>query len=711
MPFVYNFAARAGRKLERVARRVVSLAVKKSALSHDDFDSLIATDSDFKSTDAYIAALLRDRTTITVRDHDRIHRLVRNCYRDVIDCIITRADDALSNKFRVLGFDPVSFGDRIKWGTDFVVDVSWANDYYLSAPIVIWNNESDVKLPWELSRGHYLVWLAQAWQHTQESKYAKKTIALIDDWIESNPYPYGINWTCPMEAAIRMVNWITSIEILNHTGRVDIDFAKRFYRNVYQHAVYIEENIEVIGDGMNSNHYLANLLGLLLAGHLFADLPRGRFWKRFAVDELEKELFVQTLPDGFCYESSLNYQILTSEIYLIAYLVESRHDGFSESYRKRLRDMFRLTSALIKPDGCLPNFGDGDSGRTLVFDAVDRQNPITMLDFGALALDLPELRSSAKRPPYDSLWLCGPEVQETLKSVEDCPRKVRSSALFRSSGLATLRKDDLYLFFGANPIGSGGSGGHKHNDMLTVDISCGLTNFVIDSGTYRYTSNQSVRNRFRSTEYHSVPSVKGIEQNRFIPRVLFAIRPDAKVSVRRWESNDSYDFIEAEHTAYTRLSNPLLISRSIYFDKNERLWIFRDRFDGRGQYDLVSSLILGDVIPQIHDSKRISLNSKVDDSTLDIITFSDGWLPEVVAHEVSPEYGARREAEKLVFSYSGSGPVEMLWAAMPHRGEQEDVLTHRARAVLRVLSELELNRIGRTGATRSLTLKRRADKD
>ena len=107
----------------------------------------------------------------------------------------------------------------------------------------MWNNNSDLKLPWELSRGHYLVWLAEAWQFTGNRNYLLKLVSLIEDWIESNPYPYGINWTCSMEVAVRMINWIAAFEIFADSETVTIEFAKKFYGMVYQHAVYIDENL------------------------------------------------------------------------------------------------------------------------------------------------------------------------------------------------------------------------------------------------------------------------------------------------------------------------------------------------------------------------------------------------------------------------------------------------------------------------------------
>ncbi|MCK4656524.1 MAG: alginate lyase family protein, partial [candidate division Zixibacteria bacterium] len=402
--------------------------------------------------------------------------------------------------------------------------------------------------------------------------------------------------------------------------------------------------------------------------------------------ELEKEIKAQTLSDGFCYESSMNYQTLTSEIYILAYVIGSRSVRFSQEYRDRLEAMLRLSQAFLKPDGTLPNFGDGDSGRILIFDGVDKPDPEKLLDIGALALNLPDLRTSTEKPPFDSLQLLGSNVLRPSERLRCGIEQPKVSQLCRESGLATLRKDDLYLFFGANPIGSGGVGGHKHNDMLTIDISCGKTNFIVDSGTYTYTSNSTIRNRFRSTGFHSVPAVKNIEQNRFIPRILFAIRPDADVKVKRWESNERYDIVEAEHSAYTRLPEPLLILRSIYFDKINDFWVFKDSFCGHGSFDFQSNLILGDVTAEIRDNDRIKLSSKFDDTVLEIISFSTGWSGEIIPHEISPHYGMKKEGAKITLSYNGKAPIDMIWAAIPSRAGQDT--SDRTVAADRVTHEL-----------------------
>ncbi len=681
---------------------MLSTAIKKKPLSSHEFDAILTNGSRLKSPEECLADLVSGQSVLVPDDRHRLLQIARDYYSDTVDRIVTRADETTTDTFRVLGFQPHQFHDGIEWEKDFVSGIHWAKNYYLAVPLVMWHNKSDLKVPWELSRGHYLVWLAQAWKFTDDDRYVRKFVELIDDWTESNSYPYGINWTCAMEVAIRMLNWIAAFEIIKDNDVLDLDFTRRFYRHVYQHAVYIEENIEVIGNGLNSNHYLTDLLGLIVAGNLFRGTDRGDKWRKFAVDELEKEIMLQTLPDGFCFESSMNYQLLTSEIYLLAYLVESKFNGFSEGYRNRLKKMFELIWVFLKPDGSIPNFGDGDSGRILVFNGVDRPDPQRLLDIGALILDMPHLRSHSKKPPFDSVWLAGAEIMETLRSTADAPRQQRESHYYSDSGLATLREDDLYLFLAANPIGSGGIGGHKHNDMLTIEISCGNTNFIVDSGTYRYTSNQADRDRFRSTAYHSVPAINEEEQNRFLPKLLFAIRPDAKVKVNRWESNDDFDLIEAEHSAYSRLPDPIHVLRSVYFDKPHGLWIIKDDFYGGGEFDFADRLILGDVEPRVVDSSHISLESRIEERRLDIVIFSREWDFEIVTHEVSPLYGMKCNAERIDFSLTGNAPASMVWAAIPMRSSGE--LSRKRRVAQQIIADMKWMD-GTAESSQKLTLK------
>jgi hypothetical protein len=700
MASISAYTARARMKLERSSRRMFSVAFKRKPLTSDQLRSLLVDKSRLMSEQDTVAALLDSPRVIVCDDIARILKESRSSYRQCIDRIITKADETLDSEFRILGFPPHRFSGNVEWEKDFISGISWKRDYYLSVPLIMWNNDSDIRVPWELSRGHYLVWLAEAFKFTDETRYLSKLEELMTDWIDENPYPYGINWTCAMEAAIRMVNWVAAIEIVRED--IDAEFAWIVYKQIYQHALYIADNLEAIGAGLNTNHYLVDLLGLLVAGLVFRNTDQGRKWRRFAVDELEREIMRQTLEDGFCYESSVNYQVLTTEIYLLAYVIESRVEGFSREYRDRLGDMILLMINLLKPNQTLPNFGDGDSGRILVLNGIDRPDPVRLVNSGAVLLGRPDLYNGTCTPPFDSLWLGGGAVSETAASISLSQELEPESRLYPQAGLAVMRKNDNYLFFGANPVGSGGIGGHKHNDMLTIEISCGQTDFIIDSGTYRYTSNQSDRNRFRSTEYHSVPGIRGYEQNRFMPRLLFAVRADADVNVMRWESDIEHDLIEAEHSAYTRLNDPILICRSVFYDKDVCIWLFRDSYQGSGEYEFINNLILGDVDVEMRDSSRIVLKSKLEDRSLEIFTLSEGWQAELLDHEVSPLYGTKRAASRLEFKQRTQASVNMIWAAILQSGN--DATEARRRRVRTIANRLGW--MATAGRSRKLKLRK-----
>jgi len=664
---------------------MASLAVKKKPLTDREFLARLEISDTIRNPEfSHIREKIR-RNTICHTGRSRLVSEMRTSYCAESLRILSEADSALNNTFTILGFPPHRFAGQIDWSTDFVSGLGWTSDYYLSVPIVRWNDTSDIKVPWELSRGHYLATLAQAWYLTRKQSYAAKFTNLIESWMRDNQYLRGPNWTCPMEAAIRMVNWVAAAEILAECDGISDRFWFNFYLCLYQHAEFIEENLEFISRGMNTNHYLSNLMGLLLAGQVF-DCPSAEIWRNYALSELEKEIKLQTYPDGFCYESSLNYHQLTTEIMLVSYAIGRGEDTFSSNFRRQLERMIQLIHTLQKPDGTLPNFGDDDSGRILVLDARPIQEPGKLRELGADLLGRTDLMRS-DRQPMEARWLAFGQTARISDSNRDERSADRVSSAFGDSGLGVMRNDDLYIFVTANNVGTGGLGNHKHNDLLSIEVSDGKTNYIVDSGTYTYTSNPTERNHYRSTSHHSVPSVQGRELNRLLPKMLFALRKDGDVRITRWESCESYDHIEARHTAYERLSNPAVISRAVHFDKKGRFFVVLDRFRGMGgDHTFNNSLIIGDAtVAESGDS--IVLRSRVEDGKrMTIRSLNAGWSRTTLDHEISKCYGSKQPAQRVLYSVRAAMPCHMLWAGIPAQAEDHaDKLNDEIDTVLRLL--------------------------
>jgi hypothetical protein len=175
--------------------------------------------------------------------------------------------------------------------------------------------------------------------------------------------------------------------------------------------------------------------------------------------------------------------------------------------------------------------------------------------------------------------------------VKTVPDKQQGSCAFPDGGIYVLRTDRIYVVVVCHRIGVNGVGPHKHNDWLSYELSVDDQPIVVDPGTYCYTGNVDLRRLFRSTTYHNTVVVDKQEQ---IPinRVFAFDHPFGEVVVSRWESNSDYDCLEAEHTGYTRLSDPVIHRRRFFLQKTLCSLEISDTFVGRERHLLNWSIHL-----------------------------------------------------------------------------------------------------------------------
>lgn len=638
----------------------MSFSTKNQYLSLQDFESLLLSESKFNSSEDFCHYAANHSWIINHSDLPEILSTIKRNYPDKLKAIVGRAEMITENCFDILGSGPTFLGSKINWHLDFKSGRIWKKDYFLSVPQIHWSDKSDAKVPWELSRFQYLSDLAVAYSISGIHKYLTKFIALIEDWIYENPCPYGINWTNPMEVSIRAINWLTAYELINKQD-ISISFQEKFLNLLYQHGVYIWENIASFGPGINNNHYLYDLTGLLVMGRLFYNLSAGREWYDFARGELEKEIFNQISPDGTCYESSLNYQIVMLELYLFAINFE-HHQGhdFSEELKARLMQSCAALYLLSKPDQTVPNFGDSGSDALLKFEGREERNICHILDLASVVIDLKGYTPPRVRPEIDVLYLTGSAGMNKYFNNLVNRRRQKKSYYFVDSGLAVCRSGENYLGFFANAASEIGVAGHKHNDILALEFSHGKDNFIVDSGTYVYTGDPAGRNYFRKTSSHSTMEVDGLEINRFLPKILFSIRRDAEVREVSWESNNEFDSISAEHSGYIRLEKPVLIKRNLHFDKADGIYLVKDQFMGSGEHQLSGNLILdSDIKAAITDSHALLMAPS---GKIAVIVMADpDWSLEKIPHFISKKYGQKFESWKIRYFRTARVPQTCMW--------------------------------------------------
>lgn len=260
----------------------------------------------------------------------------------------------------------------ICWSRDFKSGYSWKLGYLEEHDAIHTPNGADVKTVWELGRLQFLFQTALGCLCNPDSQNQciQEFKDIILDFISANPIGIGIQWTSPMDAAIRAMSMLLSYDIYfqldksNKIGLLDDKFIKVFTSSIYQHGVYIYSNLEKdIFNRNNGNHYYSNLVGLLYIS-LYLEGNNKSYWFDYASKEFIYESSRQFFEDGSNIEASTSYHRLMFEMFTFgtAALIRKRADLPKELENKLIRaSIFAFITT--KKNGNAIQIGDNDSGR------------------------------------------------------------------------------------------------------------------------------------------------------------------------------------------------------------------------------------------------------------------------------------------------------------------------------------------------------------
>ncbi|HKB08434.1 MAG TPA: alginate lyase family protein [Candidatus Polarisedimenticolia bacterium] len=487
--------------------------------------------------------------------------------------------------FDLLGSGPVRLGPIPDWHRDFKSGMRWDPGVYSLEIAPTFDRGHDYKVPWEIARLQHLPTLALASDLSGDAAFRERAISHIADFVARNPIYRGINWTCTMDVAIRASQILASEGFLRVAG--DDRFWGELLKSLILHARYILDNLE---DGpVRGNHYVSDLAGLYLCGLGLSEFQEARRWREVARENLLSEMRRQVTPDGLDYEASLSYHALVAEMFLLPALVESERGGtFDPPYLERLEKMIEAVAILMRPDGTLPQIGDNDDGRFLIFSQYHRprRDWRPLLALGAYLFRRPGWLGLAGDAWVEAAWVLGEKFLIWRNSVRtpEGPRGFSSHA-FPDGGLYQLGAGKIQMVVDAGGIGQNNNGAHAHNDTLGLDLHAFGREILPDRGTGIYASDLSMRNRFRSSAAHNVLQVDDEEINPF-PDEPFRLIPADSPRVLRWRSRDRYAYLRAEHAGYRRLRSGVLHRRSILLDASKGAFHIEDRLLGEGYHKL-----------------------------------------------------------------------------------------------------------------------------
>lgn len=351
---------------------------------------------------------------------------------------------------------------------------------------------ADVRTLWEISRWSEMTRLAMhGWIQGDQ-----RAIATAQDWLENwvveNPVGYGIHWTSPLEAGLRLINFTWLDALVRATG--DEAACERQARLAEQivapHAVWVWR-YKSFGSSAN-NHLLGELVGLLHAVKRWPALevvicPASSLWK-----EVERCILEQFAPDGGNWEQALHYHLFAWEMaWHAARLMNIQHGGAIDRLQRAATFFARVVHP-VEPW----NYGDSDDAEVV-----------------------PLCLNRAMAEGEWQAWMQGAPQGETLRYWLGNPPSTSGTTLgwweALDSGMAVLDAKGWKVRVDASPLGFGAMAAHGHGDALHVSLWDGDLAVLIDPGTGGYYGMKKERAVLAAWEAHNGPQpVQGFQTPR-----------------------------------------------------------------------------------------------------------------------------------------------------------------------------------------------------
>jgi|GEM_PF-4734621 len=423
----------------------------------------------------------------------------------------------------------------------------------------------DTRFVWEINRHQFLFTLARAFWLTGDRRYAVRVFTLVEDWLNKNPCPEGVNWSSALEVGIRAVSWLWAVALLLDCDFLEETLLRRWLGSLGEHYQYLVSHLSLYADP--TNHLIGEAAALWMLSVVFPDLPGAKRQQRRAIQILSEQIERQVTCDGVGAEQSTAYQKFIADFYGQADAIARRTgQALPPVVRQRMAAMSDFLAALADAAGDPARIGDGDDGR---------------------GMPLPEL--SKRGEGFDdrdaAVWIEGPAALQAPQQKHSAIR----SRVFLEGGYCLWQADEagdrIALLFDFGPLGLWPNASHGHADALNVQIQLRGRWILADPGTGVYEVNRRVRDSLRGTAAHNTVTVDHLDQTAALDTFKW-LRPCSARLLDTF-SGTEYDFAAAMHEGYRRLREPVTHYRAVLFLRppaHRSCWIVIDRLEGAGRH-------------------------------------------------------------------------------------------------------------------------------
>ena len=442
------------------------------------------------------------------------------------------------------------------------------------------------------------------------------------------------------------MSWLWAFHFFKSSPSLSAETFKRAVKFLYLSARHLESYLSTYFSP--NTHLTGEALGLFYMGTLLPEFKEARRWQELGRRILIEQLPIHVKRDGVYFEQSSYYHRYTTDFY-IHFLLLSRANNVAlpPEVDETLVLLLDHLMYITRPDGTTPFFGDDDGGRLAMLDTRAPNDFRGTLGTGTVLFDRGDYKFVANGAAEELLWLTGAEGLNKFDSIA-AVEPAKTSVPFFEGGYFVMRdgwsKDSNYLLFDCGPHGALNCG-HAHADALAIDVAANGRTVLVHPGTCTYTGSKELRNWFRSSQAHNTVTVD--DESSSLPNGPFTWKTTAQCSLKKWISEERFDFVSGQHDGYRRLQDPAIIKREILFLKGD-YWIVRDTVASSGEH-------------------RVDVRFHYDpgmESGLQIHSFGNGqWVEEEVF--VSHCYGEKEPAKAFSFSATSKGATEIISFLLP----------------------------------------------
>ena len=544
------------------------------------------------------------------------------------------AEMAVANEFPV--FDrTIKFTEQIDWHLDVLG--------HRSIPVVFWKDVKyrnpeyvrEVKYTWELNRHQHFVTLGKAFFLTGNKRFARTLFSQWLDWIDKNPYPFGINWTSALELGFRLISWTWALQFAKRSRELTPEIFARILQSVEQHARFIERHLS--GYSSANNHLIGEAVGLIYAGTYFPELNQAVRWRKLGFEILYREIPAQVYPDGVSKEQTAHYQryifdfgiLARVAAHFLSYLFPRQVDDV-------LRKMAHFMSSLMDSRGNVPAIGDEDGGEALRLTEKNDNRYHHVMSTASVVFQDRAFRTFAPTFAESTFWLTGPHGAEVFRRLKPA-KEVPSLQRFPYGGYITLRRrgpdGEQHFVFDHGPLGMGSLAAHGHADMLSFWLSVNGEPVLIDSGTYLYAGAGPWRDYFKGTRAHNSVVIDDRDQANSLGLFQWGKKP--RPELLHLDESDNEIVFKARHDGYRKLA--VFHQREVSFNGSAH-WHILDKVSGVDEHKAEFFFHLAPCRIERVDSK--SIRCYFENSSITFVFQSDKEMGiDVVSGKEEPVLG------------------------------------------------------------------------